>query len=252
MSTKRACATVGLGLSLVLGLGCSSSSKSGSTDGGTRDTRRADGPQNNFNPDTTQAQTCTTVDGTKVQPGRTIVINCVTWTCVSGTNFTGSGTPCADGGRAADAPVNRDTVAPADARPSETGVASDGGGGKDTQPGEAGPGKVDASGEDARVPDAVVQLDLATVTPEDTAQPTPDLPALVQCTSGGVTYNAGDTFACGCNSCFCDSAGATRQLTNYVPGDTFLCDLNCNTCLCNSSNAVQHLTNNVCTVDAAN
>jgi hypothetical protein len=71
--------------------------------------------------------------------------------------------------------------------------------------------------------------------------------------SGGTAYRPGDTFTCGCNTCFCSSSGVTQQLTTYVPGDTFACDvLNCNTCLCNSSNAIQHLTNNTCTVDAAN
>jgi hypothetical protein len=84
--------------------------------------------------------------------------------------------------------------------------------------------------------------------PEDTAPPTPDLTPL-QCTSGGTNYNPGDTFACGCNACFCSSAGVTQHLSNYVPGDTFACD--CNTCLCNSSNAIQKLTNNICTADAS-
>ncbi len=212
MNTLRVCATVGLGLSLVLGIGCSSSSKSGNADGSTRDTRRSDGPQSYFGPDTTttSAQACTTLDGTKVQPGKSIVIDCVTWTCVSGTNFNGTGTSCADAGRTTDVAVKRDTASPADARPDEAGVASDGGG-KDTQPG------LDVGGKDTSLPEVSIPLDTAppeldVAVVEDTAQPEPDLPVLVDdtappvtCTyATGQTYGLGVQFPCGCKTCECD------------------------------------------------
>jgi len=251
MNTLRVCATLGLGLSLALGSGCKSDSNSTKKDAAPVDGRRTDAPGTNTSPDTTPAQDCV-VGGTTIKPGRSATINCVTWTCVSGNIVTGSGTACTgDAGPTPDvAPTpdvqgNRDTTVPVDTRLVEAGAPIDVGG-KDVQPGEAGTIKDVGGNKDTFVPDVFVSQPDVFV-PEDTTPPTPDLTPL-QCTSGGTNHNPGDTFACGCNTCFCSSAGVTQQLSNYVPGDTFACD--CNTCLCNSANAIQKLTNNVCTLDA--
>lgn len=234
MNTLRVCATVGLGLSLVLGAGCKSDSKSGGTDGSTRDTRRTDAPQNNQNPDTTSAGPCT-IQGNTVQPGRTIVINCITWTCQGDNNVTGNGTACADAGPTPDvAPVNRDTAAPVDTRPVDSGPAIDGAGGKDTQPAEAGTVKLDGGNKDTVVADVFVPLDTAPPEPDlavvdDTAPPEPDLPVVadtsppvITCTSeSGQKYYAGGgvCFPCASNLCVCDANGVITQSASCSPID---------------------------------
>ena len=229
MNTLRAFATIGLGLSLALGSGCKSDSTSGKKDvgPGTPDTRRNnnnDGPNINPNPDT--GGPCV-YNGTTYQPGQKFTLNCVTFTCVGGSNVTGTGTACSDAGppttdvaRIPDAPTNRDTTVPADTRPVDSGPAIDVTTSKDTQPSEAG--KLDVGGnKDTTIPDALVRLDTTPAEPdlaepdlgvsEDVAPPEPDLPVqddvavAVTCTyTAGQTYGLGVQFPCGCKTCECD------------------------------------------------
>ena len=226
MNTLRVCATVGLGLSLALGSGCKSdSTTSGKKDSGPSgpDTRRTDGPPNT-NPQADGPSDCV-YNGTSYRPGQTFTINCVTFTCQSGGTVTGKGTACSpdagpirDAAPTPDLPTNRDTVAPEDARPVDSGPATDSTANKDTQPSEAGTVK-DVGGKDT-VPDVLVpdttptprdlaEPDLAGS--EDVAPPTPDLPVqdeaavAVTCTyTAGQTYGLGVQFPCGCKTCECD------------------------------------------------
>ena len=234
MNTLRACATVGLGLSLVLGSGCSSNSKSGNTDGGTRDTRRTDGPGTNPGPDTTPAGPCT-IQGNTVQSGRTIVIDCITWLCQGNNNVTTTGAACSDASPTPDAAVNRDAASPTDTRPVDSSPAIDGSVGKDTQPVEAGPVKLDGGNKDTVVSDVLVPLDTAPPEPDlavvvDTAPPEPDLPVVAEdtappvitCTSeSGQKYYAGGgvCFPCASSLCVCDANGVITQSASCSPVD---------------------------------
>jgi hypothetical protein len=214
MSTMRFCAAVGLGLSLAIVAGCSDSKSSDKNDGGRKDASRSpDGKRDVSEP-------CV-IGGVSYQPGQTFVNNCVTYTCVGGSNFTSKGSACpADAGPASpDAPVSKDTPGGKDSSVSEAGFdsgASEAGGNKDAFADEVGK-KKDATPDqivknnDAAPVDLQVIEDLALLV-EDTAPPAPDLPLPedkpAQCNHAGIWYNPGESYKPdSCNTCICLTAG---------------------------------------------
>jgi hypothetical protein len=211
MNTLRACAVIGLGLSLAFASGCSdskSNAKDGSA-GGNRGTggRGGGGTGGRTTTNTGQACTYTTSSGTPatLNPGQSFTNNCVRYTCVSGTDFTSSGSPCSDAGTTTpDTRPGPDVAAPTDtARPVDTRTPVDTDGGRDVQPSEAGRQDT-AKPLDVGAPDVAV--------PADTAPPAPDLAALadlpIVCTKGGTSYNPGEEYAPDiCNTCICLSTG---------------------------------------------
>jgi hypothetical protein len=215
MNTWRVCAAIGLGMSLAIAAGCSSSSSPGKNDGGgSRDTNRDTSIGNR---DTGAA--CT-ANGQTYQPGESFTNNCVRYTCVSGTNFTVSGSPCVD----AITPTNDTrTVNDLSSGP-EAGRADagDAAGNRDVSP-------VETARQDTVRP---VDVEPTDVQPrEDVARPGPevepgvdlgppgpdvtqDLPPPVQCTYGGQKYGAGVSFPCDCNTCKCDNTGTIVAVTS--------------------------------------
>jgi hypothetical protein len=209
MNTLRVCAVIGLGLSLAFAAGCSdskSNAKDGSA-GGNRGTGGGGGTGGRDAASTGQVCTYTTSSGTTatLNPGGSFTNNCVRYTCVGGTNFTSSGSPCSDAGPTPtpDTRLGPDLATPTDtARPVDTGTPVDTGG-RDVQPSEAGR-------QDTAKPLDVGAPDLAVT--GDTASPVPDLAAPadlpIVCTHGGTGYNPGEQYAPDtCNICVCLSTG---------------------------------------------
>ena len=229
MNTLRACAVFGLGLSLAFAYGCSSDStpnakRDGSAGGG----RGGGGGGGNGGSNPATTNTPCTNNGTTYQPGQYFTNNCVKWTCVSGTTFTSTGSPCSDAGpiTPTDTRVNQDLPVVPDAGrdvsvPDVSAPVDQGG--KDVSPTEAGK-------RDTVVPLDTVPLDTGApdlVIPKDTASPTPDLPIVVadvaviinldappvvQCSYHGQKYPVGD-FACDCNTCTCEIGGTITPVT---------------------------------------
>jgi hypothetical protein len=222
MNTLRGCAGIGLAIAWVFASGCKSDSNTGKQDGGRRDGGSTRGDSRGSTTGDAGLP-CTTSDGRTLQPGESYTLNCVHFTCLGGTNFSSSGSPCTDalpgtdarGGQ--DAPGIPDASPAADSPPADVAPPLDTGAGKDAPPSEAGGKKDTPPPLDTTTPEAAGPEVAA---PEDTAPPAPDvatpedLPPPVQCNYSGKKYNPGDTFACDCNTCICNSAGAILPLTS--------------------------------------
>ena len=211
MNTVRACAVMGLGFSLAFASGCSSSD-SGKKDAG-RDGGGRDSPFNtNTSTNTTTATTCTytTASGTTatLNQGQYFTNNCVRYTCVSGTNFTSSGSPCTDAGPTTpDTRLGNDVPAPRDtadaARPADQAPPADQGN-RDVVQGEAGQRDSVTPVLDGYIPDLIELM--------DTKPPTPDLPPpadlAVVCSNAGTDYTPGQQYRLDvCNYCVCLATG---------------------------------------------
>lgn len=206
MKTWRACAAIGLGLSLAA-FGCNGGSDT-KTDGGggNRDAtvKRDVAAKADAGP------TCV-FDGTTYQYGETFTKDCVRFTCLGGTNVSSSGSPCTDGSADQRRDAGPDSATGSDARTdgADAPVVRDSAGieveTRDTRPVEVG-GLDGTPAVDAE--------------PEDSAAPTPDLPApadlppVVQCTYQGQKYGVGVPFPCECNTCKCDGTGTIVLVTN--------------------------------------
>jgi hypothetical protein len=210
MNTSRVCAVLGLGFACSLGSGCHSSSSSGPNDAG-RDTRGnrdvPSGTSTNTSTNTSTATACT-YNGTTYQPGQSFTVNCVTFTCVSGTNFTSRGSPCTDAAPpdlrpGPDMAAGPDVAASPDVRSGDTVPPGDTGGAQEVAVSEAGK-------EDTSPPLDGGQPDLAL--PEDVAPPPPDVTStpdeLAGCLHGGDFYSPGDEYyPDSCNTCVCLASG---------------------------------------------
>jgi hypothetical protein len=229
MNTLRLCAAIGLGLSMAFASGCNSDSNSGKRDGGRDLGFNRDAPINTRTSTSTRTSTntstntpCTDLNGNTYQLGQSFTNNCVTYTCVSGGTFTSSGSPCPDAATTTpDTRINRDLPIAPDVGPTVDGGSppADVGGNRDVTPTEVGR-------RDTNVPLDLGAPDLPPVGKDtappavDTAPPEPDLavpadvPVPVRCTDGVQFYNPGDTFACDCNTCICNSSGVILPLTS--------------------------------------